>query len=260
MDNAGTAARLSGAPLAVLVVDDDAFNREGVRLYLAQAGFQVSEAGDEAGARLMAAHQIFDAAVLDVSIPAVAGQRAYPAQSLGIRLAQHLKRQRPRMGIVLFSAYEDRGQEVLELLEMGVRGIAYKLKGCRPQLLLEAIHAALQGKVVIDAEVTDTRLLARELLKRLSVEERPFVQRALGYIDTLTPREWQIADALAASHSAEGVAEEIGVSLKTVENYISRLYQKLGLDEVPGHLRRSNLLTKTWLVRSLSEGDTAHAP
>jgi CheY-like chemotaxis protein len=102
---------------SVLIVDDDAFNREGMHLYLTRHGFAVAEAGDEATALALAQQQRFDVAILDIAIPQWPHQRAHPAHSTGIRLARRLKQHDPRIGIVLFSAYEDRGQEVLKLME-----------------------------------------------------------------------------------------------------------------------------------------------
>ena len=54
---------------SVLIVDDDAFNREGMRLYLTQRGFHVAEAGDETTALALAQQQRFDVAILDIAIP-----------------------------------------------------------------------------------------------------------------------------------------------------------------------------------------------
>ncbi|MCS7060748.1 MAG: response regulator transcription factor [Anaerolineae bacterium] len=237
--------------LTVLIVDDDAFNREGMQLFLAQEGFTVVEAGDDAAARLFATRVPFDAAVLDISIPPHAGARAHADQSLGIHLARHLKEINPRLGIVLFSAYEDRGREVLKLLEMGVVGLAYKLKGCRPSALLDALKAVLAGRVVIDPEVTNARDLADELIRRLTDEERPFIEHALAHVLRLTPTEQRIVEFIASSHTNEGMAEELGMAPKAIEKHVSRVYDKLGLNDVPPHLRKVTLLTKAWLIRSL---------
>ena len=120
---------------SVLIVDDDAFNREGMHLYLTRHGFAVAEAGDEATALALARQQRFDIAVLDIAIPQHPNQRAHSTHSTGIRLARRLKQHDPRIGIVLFSAYEDRGQEVLKLMEeVGTSGLAYVLKGCAPDI------------------------------------------------------------------------------------------------------------------------------
>ena len=98
--------------IRVLLVDDDAFNREGVRLYLTREGLDVVDAGDEAAAWEMAQTQPLDAAVVDISIPPDSHSPSRVAYSFGIRLANRLKQAYPSLGIVLFSAYGDRGSEI----------------------------------------------------------------------------------------------------------------------------------------------------
>src|SRR6266404_5759755 len=112
----------------ILIADDDAFNRDGLRLYLNGEGLDVLEAGDEETGQEFAAENALDAAVIDIAMPARPGVRVRPNDSGGIRLARRIKEASPAVGIVIFSAYEDRGSDVLEMLRTGTRGLAYKLK------------------------------------------------------------------------------------------------------------------------------------
>ncbi len=243
-------------PRIILLVDDDAFNREGVRLFLEQEGYAVLEAGDAATAWqvLRAARGSLpaaDAAVIDISLPLEPSVKAQPGSSAGIELAGRIKAQLPAFGVVLFSAYEDRGGEVLELIEAGRRGLAYKLKGCQPAALLAALCGVMAGQVIIDPEVTSLRTLADQFLRRLAVEERPWVETAAGQLEQLTPRERAVAERLAAAHNNEGIARELKIQLKSVENYVGRIYRKLDLTEAPPHLRRTVLLAKACLLADL---------
>jgi DNA-binding NarL/FixJ family response regulator len=239
----------------VLVADDDAFNREGLRLYLSRQRFKVLEAGDEQSAAQVARDRPLDAAVLDISMPAQPGTRLLPGDGAGIRLAKKLKEEIPSVGLVLFSAHEDRGSEVLEMLRTGVRGIAYKLKGCAPAALLGTIEEVIAGRVIIDPEVhANQRGLADELLKRLTREERVWVDAAAQRLGDLTPKEKEIAHRLAASHNTEGIARAVGVTTKTAENYISQLYDKLGLTEMgqeTPYLRKVLVLAKVCMIDDL---------
>jgi two-component system nitrate/nitrite response regulator NarL len=158
------------------------------------------------------------------------------------------------MGIVLFSAYEDRGAEVLDMVREGTRGVAYKLKGARPDALLQAIQDVIAGRVVIDPEVHANRpALADELLNRLSAEERTWVQYALKSFDDLTPREKEIAERLAAAHNTQAIADALIITPKTVENYIGRIYDKLGLSDTTeaAGLRKAILLAKVCMIHDL---------
>jgi DNA-binding NarL/FixJ family response regulator len=234
---------------SILIVDDDAFNREGMRLYLTQRGFHVAEAGDETTALALAQQQRFDVAILDIAIPQWPHQRAHPAHSTGIRLARRLKQHDPRIGIVLFSAYEDRGQEVLKLMEeVGTSGLAYVLKGCAPDYLVRMIHLVCRGQTFLDPEIVNAREAVQNLMKDWSPEERQLVEGVLQKLAKLTSRERQVVRLLANSLTPEAIAQQLDISVKTVENHVTRIYQKLSLSDAPSHLRRVNLLTKAWLI------------
>jgi len=241
--------------IKILMVDDDAFNREGIRMYLQREGLDVVEAGDEAAAWDAAQAQPLDAAVIDISIPPDGRSPSKVSNSYGIRLATRIKQAYPAVGVVLFSAYGDRGSEIMEMIREGTRGLAYKLKGSQPSALLAAIHEVMAGRVVIDAEVHANRQgLAEELIKRLTPDEGYWVDIAVTNFRFLTPREMEIAQRLAASHNTEGISQALSVSPKTTENYITHIYDKLGLNpiaqEAP-HLRKVVILAKACMVNDL---------
>ena len=242
----------------VLLVDDDTFNREGVRLFLNREGLDVAEAGDESAAWDIAQSRPLDAAIIDISIPPDGQSPSRVDNSFGIHLANRLKQAFPALGVVLFSAYGDRGADILDMVREGTRGLAYKLKGSQPNALLAAVHDVIAGRVVIDPEVhANSRGLADELLKRLTPDEGHWVEIAAANFERLTPREKEIANRLAASHNTEGIAQALNVSSKTTENYITRVYDKLGLNEIgheAPHLRKVVILAKACMLNDLRGG------
>ena len=244
----------STTSIPLLLVDDDAFNREGVRLFLTREGYRIWEAGDEESAWQIATQHVIAAAVIDIAIPPTAAARARVQYSFGIRLARRLKQAYPAVGVVLFSAYEDRGSEVLEMLREGLRGLAYKLKGCPPQALLEAIQETSLGRVLLDPEVTNPRTIGDELRQRLSHEEQPWVEEVIAHFDQLSPREREVVYRLAASQNTDGIAEALQAAPRTIEHHISRAYEKLGLRELPPHLHRLVILTKACMIIDLQSG------
>lgn len=248
-------------PLTILLVDDDAFNREGVRLYLSREGFEVLEAGDEETAWDLAQRQTPVVAITDLCLPPDPRTLPHPSHNCGVRLAQRLKEAYPAMGVILFSAYEDRGSEILELIRAGQRGVAYKLKGSQPKALLSAIHEVLAGRVVIDPEVNLNRhTQADELLAQLSAEERRWVEQLLENFNQLTAREWDVVQRLAAAHTADSIALALSLAPKTVENYIARAYDKLGLNDMgreAPQLHKRTLLVKACMIRDLRAGGPA---
>ena len=242
-------------PQDILLVDDNIFNRDGIRLYLSRKGFNIQEAGDEATAWDLAQNQHFTAAVVDISIPPDAETPVRSEHSYGIRLARRLKESQPTLGVVLFSAYEDRGAEVLDMVREGVRGMAYKLKGSHPETLLQAIQDVIAGRVVIDPDVHANRPeLADQLFDHLAPEEKTWVQYALQNFEALTPREKEIAHRVAAAHNTQSIAQALTLTPKTVENYTGRVYDKLGFSEIgteTSGLRKAVLLAKVCMIQDL---------
>lgn len=243
----------------ILLVDDVEFTRHGLRWYLSRHGFEIVEASDATTARQIAEQTRLDAAVIDISIPPAPGMKSQTEYSYGIQLAKELKIQSPEIGIVLFSAYDDRGADVLDMVRQGARGIAYKLKGNQPGQLLQAIQDVMAGMVVIDPEVSSAQSLAQELLARLEADERFWVDKALSNCSELTPREREIAHRLAAAQNTEGIAAALGITSKAVENYVTRAYEKLGLGaDLSGtapHLRKVVLLAKACMIHDLQVGN-----
>ena len=241
--------------IRILLVDDDAFNREGVQLYLKREQMEVLEAGDEAAAWNVAQTTPLDAAVIDISIPPDGASPSKASNSYGIHLAQRIKKAYPAVGVVLFSAYGDRGSDILDMIREGTRGLAYKLKGNQPSALLAAIHEVMAGRVVIDPEVHANKPgLAEELIKRLTPDEGHWVEIAVENFELLTPREKEIAQRLAASHNTEGISQALSVSSKTTENYITHIYEKLGINNIAQeapHLRKVVILAKACMINDL---------
>ena len=245
----------------VLIVDDNDFNRAGLGLYLSSRGYVPVEAGDEATAIAVAEEHQPGSAIVDIVIPVTAGGRAHINQSVGLSLVRRLKTLDPTMGIVVFSAYEDRGGEVWDLIRDGVRGIAYLLKGSRPERLLEALEATRAGQVILDSDAAlGKRQLASEIRAHLTSAERPWVEEAVRLIPTLSARELDVARRLAASHNTQGLAQALGMAPKTAENHIGHLYDKLGLsgvDTSAPELRKSALLAKACMIYELTQADEA---
>ena len=238
-------------PTTILLVEDNPFNRDGVKQYLELKGFNVVEAGDEATSwNLAEAHQP-EVAVVDIVIPADSYATAQLEESRGARLAIRLKRSFPAMGVVLFSAYPDRGKYIFDMMQRGVRGVAYKLKGCPPSALLDAIRAVQSGQVIIDSEVTNINSLAVAFEAQLEANEAFWIKEAASRLAELTPREKEVAQRMAASHKVDSIAASLGLTPKSVENYINRIYRKLGLTHLaetnPG-LRKAVVLAKAWML------------
>ena len=243
--------------LDVLIVDDDVLNRDGIRLYLQQHGFRVHEAGDARSAWQAIVERRPHVAILDIVLPAGPRISVQHHRSTGVSLAKRIKQEHPEVGIVLFSAHEDRGSRVWDLLHEGHGGIVYTLKGRPPQTLLRAIYDAHAGRVVLDPAVMVTpHSPADEFLQQLGEVERRWVEVAAQRMERLTPRERDVVNRIAVSFNVDGIADYLGISSKTVENHITTAYHKLGLrelgDEAPT-LRKAVVLAKACILHDLRQ-------
>ena len=235
----------------VLLVDDDVFNREAVGMFLQREGFNICEAGDEETARGLLAE--VDAAIIDICIPPDPKTKPRPHFSYGINLAEYAKDRFPLTALVIFSAYEDRGAAILEMVRTGKRGLAYKLKGCKPYELLQALQLALEGGVQIDGDVTSTRKVVKSIRDQISTEELAWIEQICQRLNCLTTQERKVINWLAASQSYSGVAEKMPVILHTAQNYANTAYGKLGLIGLPKHLERQVLLSNVCLIGDLEQ-------
>ena len=99
--------------------------------------------------------------------------------------------------------------------------------------------------------IRDRSQLVQELRDYLSPLERPWVERAVRLMPTLSPREEDVVRRLAASHNTQGIIETLGISQKTVEHHVSNLYDKLGLsdaDTTAPTLRKATPVSYTHLA------------
>lgn len=247
----------------ILVVDDNQFNREGLVLYLRSAGYVTCEAADAAAAYATAQAHDPAGAVIDIVIPTHEGAVADLDESVGLELVARLKHLSPNMGIVVFSAYDDRGREVWSIVREGTRGLAYVLKGSRPERVLEALEQALLGNVHLDPNaLTNTRRLEDEFVQQLQPEERHWIEQAAVLMPTLTDREMEVAQRLADSQNLQGIAESMGINQRTVENHITSVYSKLKLscvDQETPSLRKSTLLAKAHMLYVLTTAENRPA-
>lgn len=235
----------------VLIVDDNAFNRQGLRDYLILHRFTVIEAGDQRTAweRIQQARP--RVAVIDLVIPETPDVRVRPHETRGILLAQQIRSFTPDTAIVLFSAYEDRGPEVAALIEQGSGGLAYLLKGCPAESLLNAIDMTLQGRIVIDPEVGQPSRLAQLFLARMDPLERSWVEEGLRRLEELSARERAIAEHVRNARNIKAIAHALNLAEQTIENSISRIYEKLGINCAARELRPLVLLVKILQLNDL---------
>lgn len=235
----------------VIVVDDDAFARMGLRLYLESLRYQVREARDVQTAWEMAVAQPPQTAVIDIRLPLTEQNPHLPVKPNGIALAQKLKQTYPTIGIVLLSAHEEYEREVIRLAQQHVRSIAFLHKGGDMTQLQTALVEVRAGRTLFQGEIANKYVLETAVRTHFQQEEIFWIDQALVEFENLTPREQEVAHLLAAAYDSEHIARQLGLSRGSVDNLISRVYVKLGLADMKQEevgLRPLPILIKTCLL------------
>jgi DNA-binding NarL/FixJ family response regulator len=207
-------------PIRILVVDDHAVVREGLRAFLAlQEGFEiVGEAADGDEALERAAELDPDVILMDLMMPGRDGVSAM--RELQVRGgAPGGRGSRPRV-IVLTSFLDD--DRLLPAIEAGAAG--YLLKNSEPAELARAVRAAHAGEAIIDPTA------AARLVDALSSKDRTSRSTA-GPLDQLTGREREVLMLIAGGRSNKRIALELGISEKTVKAHVGHVLAKLGVTD-----------------------------
>ncbi len=188
----------------VFIADDHAIFREGLKRLIAKsAQFVVTdEASDGLEALRKVQEDDFDLVVLDISIP---GRN-------GLELLLDIKKSRPKLPVLIMSMYPAE-QFALRAYKAGAAG--YLTKGGPAEELFDALQRIAQGKRYVG------QALAEALADGLGNEN------ARSLHDELSIREYQVLCKIASGIKPQQIAEELGMGVKTVGTYRSRILQKM---------------------------------
>lgn len=208
------------APINVLVVDDHAVVREGIRHVLEDgARFHVvGEASSGVEAVSAATTLRPDVVVLDISMPGGSGLHA----------VRELLDRLPEVRILMLSVHDDL-EYILESVRAGAHG--YLRKDSTPAELRDAISSVHGGNAWFSPQVA--RQLA-EALRGGIPEAAPKAPRA---VDVLTGREREILVHIAQGATNKEIGSALGISTRTVEAHRDSLMRKLGVRTVAGLTR-----------------------
>ena len=193
--------------MRILIIDDHALFRGGLRELLQRRGIEVVAAvgaGDE-GCRL-AAELLPDVVLLDLRMPGMDGLTAI----------HELRRAGFSAPVVMLTTSHDE-RDLVESLRSGAQG--YLLKDMEPDELVSALHDVVGGRTVVAPDMAG--VLARALQK-----DTPPHPGRLSF-STLTRREMDILCHLAAGQSNKVIARELGISDGTVKLHVKSILRKL---------------------------------
>ena len=194
----------------IVLADDHTLVRDGLRRVIeAEADFKVvGEAANAAATIAEVAAQRPDILLLDVSMPGGGG----------IGALDEIRKASPATRILVLTMHEDPAYLRVALVS-GASG--FLLKHAAGRELVAAIRAVLQGRTYVDPTLAGVAL--HEAL-------RPAQTSQETASDRLSPRETQVLRDLALGFTNKEVAERLAVSVKSVETYRARLFEKLGLE------------------------------
>ncbi|MEO8365483.1 MAG: response regulator transcription factor [Pseudoxanthomonas sp.] len=192
--------------ISVLLVDDHAVVREGIRSLLEHSGdiVVVGEAADGASAILEVQRVLPDVVLLDMKLPDMTGIDAIAV----------LKQRTPGLAILMFTSFAEESQ-IRDALEAGAQG--YLLKDALREDLLNAIRAIAAGESWLHPRTQ------RQVLD--------WLRRPPSLIDQLTAREKDVLSLIAEGMNNKRIARTLELSEGTVKGYVSQVLDKLGVED-----------------------------
>jgi DNA-binding NarL/FixJ family response regulator len=192
----------------VVLADDARLFRTALAELLDHNGCTtVAQVGDADSLLAAVAATEPDLAVIDIRMP--------PTHRLeGLRAAIQLRRDRPKLGVLLLSNHLA-ATHLVELVGEVASGVGYLLKdrASGPDFL-DAVHRVAAGGCAFDPEVVTVMLNG---------------QRRQGGLDRLTPREREVLGLMAQGSSNPAIAARLHLTAKTVETHVRNIFQRLDL-------------------------------
>jgi two-component system response regulator DevR len=193
--------------IRLLLVDDHKVVRSGVKALLSATGSieVVGEAGTVADAVSVAARLKPDLVLMDVRLP----------DGSGIDACREIRAARPGTRVLFLTSFAD-DDAVLATILAGAAG--YLLKEIDEEALIRAIETVAAGGSILDPSVTQ-RVLSR-------IKDQPSAGEEQKGVD-LSPQEQKVVALVAEGQTNKEIAVALGLSDKTVRNYLSNIFQKL---------------------------------
>jgi DNA-binding NarL/FixJ family response regulator len=202
----------------VAIAEDSVLLREGLARLLDDAGIEVVAQSADADDLLLKVRSYSpDVAIVDIRLPPTHNDE-------GLRAALEIRSRHPDVGVLVLSQYVELGL-ALKLLADSAEGVGYLLKDRISDVdeFVAALLRVADGGSALDPIIVST-LVSRE--------------RPDDPLAELTPREREVLELMAAGSSNQGIADELVITVRAVEKYVSSIFTKLGLPSTGSESRR----------------------
>ena len=198
------------AKISVVIADDHVLVRQGIRRFLESAGDieVLAEVGDGLELLRKLAQVSPDVVLLDLHMP----------QMTGIEAAQRIKRDYPRVRILVLTA-DDAVPQVLALLKTGADG--YVLKTARMEEVIHAVRQVYSGNVALSPQVATQVVHQVARMPSAPEDEAPL------FIEPLTERELMVLRLAAQGKTNREIGQALAISHRTVQGHLADIYDKL---------------------------------
>jgi NarL family two-component system response regulator LiaR len=196
--------------IKILLVEDHVIVRESIRQALERVDnfIVVGEAGNGEEALLMAKTHKPDVVIMDISMPKING----------IEATRQIKAYNPSTIVIVLTAY-DYEQYIFPVIEAGAAG--YLLKDVSGAELINAIQTVFRGEAVLHPAI------ARKVMEQFKHGKTD--QSREHDKDVLTERETSIIKMAAKGMSNNEIAEQLHLSVRTIESHLGTIFNKLGV-------------------------------
>ena len=196
-----------GAAIRVVLADDHAVVRKGIREFLEEEGDirVVGESADGRTALELTLAQSPDVAVLDIQMPGLNG----------IEVTRRIKAERPGVRVLVLTAYDD-DPYIFAALQAGASG--YVLKSAPAEELIRAVRAVGRGESVLDPTVT------AKVVQHLATGKPA---GAVNTVEALSERELEVLRLAAHGLTNKAIGQQLAISDRTVQGHLANIYEKL---------------------------------
>lgn len=195
------------SPIRVILADDHAVVRQGIRDFLEEDGDieVIAEAPDGDRAKEQIHKLQPDVAVLDIRMPG----------ATGIEVSRWIRQQGLPVKILILTAYDD-DPFIVAALQAGANG--YVLKNAEAEQIIAAVKAVYEGKSSLSPDVAD-KLMAHIVGS----------SAAPALVESLTEREMEVLRLAASGLTNRGIGLKLNISDRTVQGHLASIYAKLGV-------------------------------